>query len=95
LIAIHEVVWCADDATSTLNNDPNASNKYYKESKNISCNEITMNGIQATKALRERGVKTPVYALTANAMKQDVNNCIQAGMVCLHSSHSFMRVSAS
>jgi PAS domain S-box-containing protein len=38
-----------------------------------------MNGYEATKALREKGVKTPIVALTANAMKGDDKKCIDAG----------------
>ena len=38
-----------------------------------------MNGYEATKVLREEGVKTPIVALTANAMKTDRQKCIDAG----------------
>jgi signal transduction histidine kinase/CheY-like chemotaxis protein/HPt (histidine-containing phosphotransfer) domain-containing protein len=38
-----------------------------------------MNGYDATKALRTSGIKTPVIALTANAMKGDDQKCLQAG----------------
>ena len=38
-----------------------------------------MNGYEATKALREKGLKTPIVALTANAMKGDDKKCIEAG----------------
>ena len=38
-----------------------------------------MNGYDATKALRSSGLKTPVIALTANAMKGDDQACLEAG----------------
>ena len=38
-----------------------------------------MNGYEATKAIREEGITTPIVALTANAMKGDDKKCIEAG----------------
>ena len=38
-----------------------------------------MDGYQATKAIREHGINTPVIALTAHAMKGDDQKCIDAG----------------
>jgi CheY-like chemotaxis protein/HPt (histidine-containing phosphotransfer) domain-containing protein len=38
-----------------------------------------MNGYEATKALRKEGLKTPIVALTAYAMKGDDVNCFAAG----------------
>lgn len=38
-----------------------------------------MNGVEATKRLREMGYIKPIVALTANAMKEDVETCYSAG----------------
>lgn len=38
-----------------------------------------MNGVDATKRLREMNYKQPIVALTANAMKEDIDTCIDAG----------------
>jgi len=39
-----------------------------------------LSGLEATQALRARGVRTPVVALTANAFDDDRRACIEAGM---------------
>jgi CheY-like chemotaxis protein len=39
-----------------------------------------MDGFEATHALRAAGVKTPVIAMTANALKGDRERCLDAGM---------------
>lgn len=39
-----------------------------------------MNGLEATKALHEANVETPVFALTANADDATVKLCLDAGM---------------
>jgi CheY-like chemotaxis protein len=39
-----------------------------------------MDGLTATRRLREAGIKTPVAALTAHAMKEDEDRCRAAGM---------------
>lgn len=38
-----------------------------------------MTGYEATRALRQQGNKTPIVALTANAMKGDEQTCMEAG----------------
>ena len=38
-----------------------------------------MNGFEATEAIREKGMKIPIFALTANAMKDDEQKCLDAG----------------
>ena len=38
-----------------------------------------MNGYEATKALRKEGIKTPIVAQTAYAMKGDDKKCLEAG----------------
>ncbi len=39
-----------------------------------------LGGLEASRTLRARGVKTPVVALTANAFEDDRRACIDAGM---------------
>src|SRR5215472_6246601 len=39
-----------------------------------------LSGLEATQALRARGVRTPVVALTANAFDDDRRACLEAGM---------------
>ena len=39
-----------------------------------------MNGLQATRILRERGVTVPIIALSAAALDDEVQMCFDAGM---------------
>ncbi len=39
-----------------------------------------MDGLEATRLLRERGVKSQIYAMTANAFDEDKRKCLAAGM---------------
>ncbi len=39
-----------------------------------------MGGVEATRALRAMGVRTPIIAVTANAFDEDRDQCLQAGM---------------
>jgi len=38
-----------------------------------------MNGYEATKTIKNMGIKTPIIAITANAMKGDSDKCLKAG----------------
>jgi signal transduction histidine kinase/CheY-like chemotaxis protein len=38
-----------------------------------------MNGLEATRSLRQKNFKTPIVAVTANAMKGDREQCLEAG----------------
>jgi signal transduction histidine kinase len=39
-----------------------------------------MDGLTATREMREKGIETPIIAMTANAFKEDAEACIEAGM---------------
>jgi len=39
-----------------------------------------MDGLTATRVVREKGDETPIIALTANAFSEDRRACLEAGM---------------
>ncbi|MBL8913634.1 MAG: response regulator [Archangium sp.] len=46
----------------------------------MDCHMPVMDGYEATRTLRERGVRTPIFALTAAVTMEDQAACIAAGM---------------
>ncbi|MNE19569.1 Sensor histidine kinase RcsC [compost metagenome] len=43
-----------------------------------------MNGYQLARALRERGCRVPLIGTTANAMREEIERCLESGMnTCL------------
>ncbi len=65
------------------NNGQEAVTKAQKESFNMILMDMQMpimDGLEATTILRQKGVHTPIIALTANAFESDRSKCIEAGM---------------
>ena len=46
----------------------------------MDCHMPVMDGFDAAKAMRERGLKTPIYALTAAVSTEDRERCLAVGM---------------
>jgi signal transduction histidine kinase/DNA-binding response OmpR family regulator len=67
---------------SVVEDGKKAVDKALAQSFDIILMDIQMpvlNGCEATKILRSKGIKTPIIALTASAMKMDETKCIEAG----------------
>ncbi len=65
-----------------VDNGKEAVEKALQESFDLILMDIQMpglNGLEATKKLREEGITTPIVALTAYAMPEDRANCMAAG----------------
>ena len=68
---------------TVANNGLEASEAVDSETFNLIFMDIqmpVMNGFQATEAIRKKGVKTPIIAVTANAVAGEKEKCIDAGM---------------
>lgn len=57
--------------------------KYAEEDMDLIFMDINMpgmNGYEASKKIREKGIKTPIIAVTANALKGEKDKCLKSGM---------------
>lgn len=60
-----------------------AVKKASKDEYNLILMDIQMpdiDGFEATKRIKEKGIKTPIIAMTANAMKGDMEKCLEMNM---------------
>jgi predicted ATPase/signal transduction histidine kinase/CheY-like chemotaxis protein/HPt (histidine-containing phosphotransfer) domain-containing protein len=60
-----------------------AVEKASKEDFNLILMDIQMpdiDGFEATRRIKEKGIKTPIIAMTANAMKGDMEKCLEMNM---------------
>ncbi|QEN09306.1 sensor histidine kinase [Oceanispirochaeta crateris] len=46
----------------------------------MDCQMPVMNGYEATRQIRERGLKIPIIAVTANALREEQEKCFKSGM---------------
>ena len=68
--------------TSVANNGKGAVQKATREPFDLILMDMhmpDMNGYEATKSLRKQGLTIPIIALTAGAMKNDLDKCLTAG----------------
>ncbi len=79
---ISRLLKLAGAAVETANDGREAVEKALKNSYDIILMDIQMpgtDGYQATRQLREQGYKKPIIALTAHAMKEELERCLKAG----------------
>ncbi len=81
-----EVLKGFDLKVDTENNGQTAIERLKKSSINeydvilMDVQMPVMDGYEATRKIRELGIQTPIYALTANAFEEDKQNALESGM---------------